>query len=356
MKPLRLLLVEDSDDDAALIQQHLKRNGLDCLIHQVMTAASLEEALAEGGWDLILCDYVMPSFDALGALKIVSASSPDVPVIIVSGTVGEDVAVASLKHGAKDYILKQNLTRLGPAVKNELKAAAARRQSQMIEAIASTQSEVLEMILNGSTLVAILDHIVLRIEKNSQDGALCSILLTSPDGKFLIPGSSPALPAEYTSAITPLEIGPHSGSCGRAAALSETVVIEDVSTHPNWQAVREVALRHGLRACWSVPVFSPGRQVVGTMAVYYRVPRAPMADEIRWVESAARLVSLAIERYRSETRIRDQLNELLRWQNAMLNREDRVQRLKSEVNELLLRLGENIRYPSQQPRDETCPA
>ena len=347
MKPLRLLLVEDSDDDAQLILQCLRRHGYDCQTQQVMTATGLETALSGQRWDIILCDYVMPGFDALAALNIVGQHGSDIPVIIVSGTVGEDVAVASLKHGAQDYILKHNLLRLGPAVESELAAASARRHGRLLEAIASSHSEVLEMILNGSALTPILDHIVLRIEKLSLNGALCSILLTNEAGTLLLPGSSPNMPVEYTRLITPLAVGAEIGSCGRAAALKETVIIEDITEHPNWVCVRPLIVEHGLRACWSVPVFSSGREVVGTMAIYNRTPRAPTADELRWVESAARLVGVAIERCRSEVRIRDQLNELLRWQNAMLNREDRVQQLKVEVNELLQRLGESIRYPSQ---------
>lgn len=347
MKPLRLLLVEDSDDDALLILQCLARHGYDCVTRQVMTAKGLTEALAEEHWDIILCDYVMPGFDALAALEIVRQQKVEIPVIIVSGTVGEDVAVASLKHGAQDYILKQNMTRLGPAVESELEAASAGRYSRLLEAIAVSHSEVLEMILNGSVLTPILDLIARRIEKLSQGEALCSVLLADETGTLLLPGSAPSLPEEYTRAITPLKIGAEVGSCGRAAALKETVIVEDVATHPNWESVREVALKHGLQACWSVPVFSSGREVVGTMAIYHRTPRAPSVDELSWVESAAKLVGVAIERCRSEVRLREQLEELLRWQNAMLNREDRVQQLKAEVNELLLRLGEPVRYLSQ---------
>lgn len=347
MKPLRLLLVEDSDDDAALIVRCLQRHGYECSSRQVMTADDLKNALGSQRWDLILCDYVMPRFDALAALEIVQAQSPETPVIIVSGTVGEDVAVASLKHGAQDYILKQNLTRLGPAVDSELSAASARRHSQFLETITNTHSEVLEMILNGSALPPILDHIVRRIEKLSLNGALCSILLTNEAGTLLEQGSSPNLPEEYTRLITPVKIGSEIGSCGRAAALKEPVIMEDIVEHPNWVCVRPVIIEHGLRACWSVPVFSSGREVVGTLAVYNRTPRRPTADELRWAESAARLVGVAIERCRSEVRIREQLQELLRWQNAILNREDRVQQLKAEVNDLLLRLDQPIRYPSQ---------
>ncbi|MBB5037076.1 GAF domain-containing protein [Prosthecobacter dejongeii] len=347
MKPLRLLLIEDSEDDALLILKYLERHGYECMTRQVMTARDLQVALQAERWDIILCDYVMPGFDALAALEIVRQQQVDTPVIIVSGTVGEDVAVASLKHGAHDYILKQNLTRLGPAVDSELGAASAGRYSRLLEAITVSHSEVLEMILSGSALTPILDHIALRIEKLSQGGALCSILLMDAHGTHLLPGSAPHLPPAYTAAITPLAIGANVGSCGRAAALKETVVIEDITTHPHWASVRAVAMEHGLRACWSVPVFSSGREVVGTMAIYYRTRRAPTVDELRWVESAAKLVGVAIERCRSEVRLREHLDELLRWQNAMLNREDRVQQLKAEVNELLLRLGEPVRYASQ---------
>lgn len=347
MKPLRLLLAEDSDDDAALILQCLKRHGYDCTARQVMTALDLQVALTDAQWDIILCDYVMPSFDALAALEIVRRHNEEIPVIVVSGTVGEDVAVATLKHGAQDYILKQNLMRLGPAVDGEIGAARSRRQERLLEAVASSHSEVLEMILKGSALTPILDYIVSRIESLCGGGALCSILLTNEAGTHLIPGSSPNLPAEYLQATTPLKIGGEIGSCGRAAALKETVVIADTFSHPNWAGVLPIIQRHELCACWSVPVFCPSQEVVGTMAIYYRNRREPSADELRWVESAARLVSVAIERCRSEIRIREQLEELLRWQNAMLNREDRVQQLKGEVNELLLRLGETVRYPSQ---------
>ncbi|SKA92239.1 GAF domain-containing protein [Prosthecobacter debontii] len=347
MKPLRVLLAEDSDDDAQLILQRLERHGYECVAKQVMAALDLQTALATESWDIILCDYVMPGFDALAALKIVAAHGEDIPVIVVSGTVGEDVAVATLKHGARDYILKQNLTRLGPAVDSELKEASARRYGLLLEAIARSYSEILEMILNGSPLTAILEHIAQRIERLSPHGALCSILLTNPAGTHLEHGASPSLPKEFVQAVNPVAIEAGVGSCGHAAAVKETMVVENILEHPNWQSLKALAERHRLKACWSVPVFSSGREVVGTMAVYYRTPRSPLPDELGWVESAAKLVGVAIERGRSEARIRDQLDELLRWQNAMLNREDRVQQLKVEVNELLLRLGEPVRYSSQ---------
>jgi CheY-like chemotaxis protein len=347
MKPLRLLLVEDSDDDAQLILRCLRRHGYDCTVHQVMTPQALEQSLAEHSWDIILCDYIMPSFDALAALSIVSRHGADIPVIIVSGTVGEDVAVASLKHGAQDYILKHNLTRLGPAIDSELEAACSRRYSRLLEAIAASHSEVLEMILNGSALTPILEYIVLRLEKLSLHTAVCSILLTDDEGPQLHLGAAPSLPPDFTREITPMLIRPDAASGNGAAALDQPIIIADITQHPHAEGFRPALLQQGFHACWSLPIFSSGRDVVGTMAIFYRTPRVPSPDELCWVESAAKLVSVAIERCRSEIRIREQLNELLRWQNAMLNREDRVQQLKGEVNQLLLRMEEPVRYPSQ---------
>lgn len=347
MKPLRVLIAEDSEDDAALILRQLRSHGYDCTPRQVMSAEGLREALSAGPWDIVLCDYRMPGFDAPAALKIMREHGEDIPVIIVSGTIGEDVAVASLKQGAQDYILKQNMVRLGPAVESELAAASHRRHGRLLEAVAHGHAEVLEMILEGSPLADILTHVCNRVTDLSENSALCSVLLVDESRTHLVNGASPALPEEYTRAILPVKIGTEVGSCGRAAALKEMVVVEDVSTHPHWASLREVTARHGLRACWSVPVFSSGREVVATMAVYYRTLRAPSADELKWVESAARLVGVAVEQGRSAARLREQLDELLRWQNAMLNREDRVQQLKGEVNDLLMRLGDPIRYPSQ---------
>lgn len=347
MKTLRLLLAEDSEDDAVLILNALQRYGYECQHLRVMTAVDFKSALTEQRWDVILCDYVMPSFDALAALEIAQDMAPDIPVIVVSGTVGEDVAVASLKHGASDYLLKNNLIRLGPAVESELRSTFQRKQRRLMQGIAEGQTQVLEMILNGSPMKPILNFIVHRIEKLCDHDTLCSILLVNERGTHLEMGAAPSLPEEFNRTINPLPIGENIGSCGRAAATKETVVIEDTYTHPDWAFVRELAMRHELRACWSVPVFSPSKDVVATMAVYYREKRSPTEEELRWVESAAKLVSLAVDRCRSEARIRQQLEELIRWQAAMLNREDRVLQLKSEVNELLSQLGQPIRYFSQ---------
>ncbi len=126
-QPLRALLVEDSADDAKLLLRELKRSGFTVTHQRVDTAVALREALRSQVWDIVLSDWTMPGFNGLEALAIVRASGLDRPFILVSGTIGEDIAVDAMRAGANDYFLKSQLTRLGPAVNRELREATSRQ-------------------------------------------------------------------------------------------------------------------------------------------------------------------------------------------------------------------------------------
>lgn len=128
--PLRLLVVEDSEFDAQIMLSILRQGGYDVTAQRVETADSLRAALAISPWDVILADYNLPDFSAPAALALVQASGLDIPFIIVSGGIGEDVAVAAMKAGAHDYVMKGNLQRLVPAVERELREAAVRASRQ----------------------------------------------------------------------------------------------------------------------------------------------------------------------------------------------------------------------------------
>ncbi|MBI5881781.1 MAG: response regulator [Elusimicrobia bacterium] len=123
-RKIRVLIVEDCDEDAALELRELEKHGFEPEHERVWTSEGLAAALAKGGWDLILSDYRMLGFSGMDALRMASASLPAAPFILISGTMGEDLAVESLKAGAADYILKDRPARLGPAVERALKAAA----------------------------------------------------------------------------------------------------------------------------------------------------------------------------------------------------------------------------------------
>ena len=131
--PLRVLLVEDSEDDAHLLLRNLERSDYQIVHQRVETAEALTSALDQQSWDFLFCDYTLPHFSGQRALEIVRKRDLDLPFIFVSGTLGEDVAVQAMRAGAQDYVMKNNLTRLVPAMKRELGEANVRRQRREAE-------------------------------------------------------------------------------------------------------------------------------------------------------------------------------------------------------------------------------
>jgi len=132
-KPLRILIVEDSEEDALLLLMELRKNGYEPDFARVETHEAMKEALERREWDVVISDYVMPRFSGLDALAVLKESGLDLPFIIVSGNIGEDIAVGAMKSGAHDYILKGNLKRLVPAVERELRDAETRRARKRVE-------------------------------------------------------------------------------------------------------------------------------------------------------------------------------------------------------------------------------
>jgi diguanylate cyclase (GGDEF)-like protein len=135
MRPLRLLLVEDSENDATLLIEHLRQGGYEPRCTRVDSAKALTEALEAGEdeLDVIIADYTMPGFSGTAALSIVRDRGLEVPFIFVSGTIGEEIAVEAMKNGADDYIIKSNLNRLIPAINRELRDAQVRRDRSKAE-------------------------------------------------------------------------------------------------------------------------------------------------------------------------------------------------------------------------------
>jgi two-component system, NarL family, sensor histidine kinase UhpB len=132
--PIEVLLVEDSEDDALLLLRQLRRGGYEPAWKRVDTAEAMEAALDERGWDLVVSDHNMPTFSSVAALDLLRRKGfVDLPFIIVSGQIGEDAAVAAMKAGAQDYLMKDNLTRLNTAIERELREAEVRRERRRAE-------------------------------------------------------------------------------------------------------------------------------------------------------------------------------------------------------------------------------
>ena len=137
-KNIRVLIVDDSEDDTVMLLRELRLSGYDLIYERVETEGALATALKKQTWDVVISDFIMPQFDGLSALKIVQEKGIDLPFLIVSGRIGEDTAVEAMRTGAHDYIMKTNLKRLGPAIERELQEARNRKERR--QAIEQTRN------------------------------------------------------------------------------------------------------------------------------------------------------------------------------------------------------------------------
>ena len=155
---LRVLIIEDSEDDALLIIRALKKGGYTTEHEIVETAAAMHQALKDKTWDIVMSDYGMPHFSGEKAIALLKETNIDIPLIIVSGTIGEETAAACMRLGASDYFIKSNLTRLSAAVGRELAEAQSRRERRIAEqAVIASEFRFKELFENMSSCVAIYE-------------------------------------------------------------------------------------------------------------------------------------------------------------------------------------------------------
>ena len=157
-KPLRLLVVEDSPRDAEIVVREIRRGGFDVTWKRADTAEAMRSALDAEPWDAIISDYNLPRFDGLASLRVLQEKAIDIPFIIVSGTIGEEAAVALMKAGANDFSMKNNLARLVPAIERELREAANRRAHKtMEEALRASELRYRRLFESAKDGILILD-------------------------------------------------------------------------------------------------------------------------------------------------------------------------------------------------------
>jgi PAS domain S-box-containing protein len=171
------------------------------------------------------------------------------------------------------------------------------------EAIRAAQHQVLGMIATGSALPDVLDCLVRLVEQQA-NGMRCSVLMLDEDGTHIRHGAAPSLPDDYVRAVDGITIGPRSGSCGTAMFRGTRVIVTDILADPLWDDYRELGRELGVRACWSTPIFSPQRAVLGSFAMYYDQPRTPTDDELALIEAAADVARIAIEQQRAQQALR----------------------------------------------------
>jgi PAS domain S-box-containing protein len=172
-------------------------------------------------------------------------------------------------------------------------------------ALLGEQARVLKMIVRGEPLSEVLAALCRIVEDGSGRSVRADILLVDDEGTKLRTGAAPSLPAAYNAAIDGVEISPDIGTCSAAAARRETVVTQDIESDPSWSAFKHLPLELGLVAVWSMPIISSEQRLLGTFGTYFTENREPRPYERRLVEVLSRTAALAIERERSDRRLRD---------------------------------------------------
>jgi len=171
------------------------------------------------------------------------------------------------------------------------------------ERMLSVELGVLEAISADLPLLEVLHTVAHGVERLI-DGVAVSIMLVDPSGSCLRVGVAPSLPLAFTRAVEGTPVGVGFGSCGSATALREPVITEDIERATHWSERRELALAHGLRACWSLPISSATGQMIATLAVYARSTRLPQSSELSLLERMAHIVGIAVERDRAQAALR----------------------------------------------------
>jgi DNA-binding NtrC family response regulator len=147
---IRILIIEDTEDDALLLWRTLRRGGYEVQWQRVETAPAMKTALESQPWDVVVSDYSMPRFSATDALGLLKDSGLDLPFIIVSGAIGEGAAVEAMKAGAHDYVMKSNLARLVPAIERERREAQSRAKRRSAEAALHESEERYALAAQGA--------------------------------------------------------------------------------------------------------------------------------------------------------------------------------------------------------------
>ncbi|MGJ9382844.1 sensor domain-containing phosphodiesterase [Salipaludibacillus sp. CF4.18] len=168
------------------------------------------------------------------------------------------------------------------------------RQKWQKEIIFTGQNRILEMLANNIRISPILEELVIMLEEQIS-GSIGSILLLNRKQGVLNHGVGPNLPKKYIKFIETIQVGPKEGSCGTAAFRKETVIVSSIKTSPLWENYKIVALESGLKACWSLPIFTPNKKMVGTFAIYFSARRSPDSMDMKRLEPFVRLAGIVID-------------------------------------------------------------
>ena len=298
---LRILLVEDSADDAQLLLREIKRGGYDVEFERVETTDAMKTALSRQMWDAIICDYSLPQFGAPQALAVLRESGHDLPFIIVSGTIGEESAVSALKAGAHDFIVKGSMARLIPAIQRELKEAGVRHERRQrereLEAIALVSATMRSANTLDEMLPRLLDQTMELIGTESgsiwlYDAANDSMnLVRQRSGEGLI---TPVNPGEVIPRLVV-----RSGEAIVSREFRSDLRVPEYSRQQVPENIGGVC----------VPLNS-NENVIGALCINVPLPREITQDEVRILNALAEIGGNTIQRMRLHEQTVKQLQRL----------------------------------------------
>lgn len=330
---IKVLFVEDSDDDAQLVLREIQRGGYEVEFERIETAENMKSALTHHAWDLIICDFSLPQFSAPEALGILQVSALDIPFIIVSGTIGEETAINALKAGAHDFVIKGNLARLVPAIQRELRDAKVRKEhtqrERELEAIAAVGSTLRKAKTLDDMLSRLLVNTleIVNVDSGSiwlYDEAVEEIKLTVQQG--------PNTKDRNTSF--------HSGDGipGYVVKNRMGIVSPEFRSDPRLPEKNRANLPKGVGgAC--IPLYS-NEDIVGVILMYINLPRELSAGEERIINALAEIGGNAIQRTRLLEQSIKQIDRLnsLRTIDVSIGSLDLQKALSVVLNEVILQL------------------
>jgi diguanylate cyclase len=256
--PLRAIIVEDSADDAELLVRELRRSGYDLKWERVFDGDTLDRALAQGPWDIVFSDHSMPAFGSGAALQMVRGRDPDVPFVIVSGTMGEDVAVDAMRAGANDYLVKGRLARLPAVVDRELRQSAARTARRSLDRAFAALREVASAI-GGLPEPRAVAELAARHAKEFAHADGSAVYAWDAGSQLLRALSIDGIPEGQRAYV--LRGG--EGAIGTAFVRHELVVVEDYARWPSAAA----ASRNFVKSAMAAPLLVGDRAVGGVVVI-----------------------------------------------------------------------------------------
>jgi signal transduction histidine kinase/DNA-binding response OmpR family regulator len=334
---VRLLIVEDSDDDARLVVRVLRRSGFEPAYERVQDVHALRSALRDRTWDAVLSDFRMPQFSGVDALRAFRTMDIDIPFIFVSGTIGEEVAVEAMRAGASDYVMKQNLARLGPALERELSQAAVRaerRQAQVELEQARRQAEA--HLRAQLERLQLLDHITTAIGERQDLKSIYQVAIGSLEAQLPADFACMCRYSPMDKALTVLCVAPHSLARAMAMGLNEQTQFAidenglshcvagelvheaDIGASAAWLSRR--LAEAGIRSLVAVPLSSEQR-VLGLLLVAREQVDAFSSGECEFLRQLSAHVALAAQQAELRESLQLAYDDLRRTQEAVMQQE-----------------------------------